>query len=71
MSIEHEIHHLVSGRALEPVAVPVQRHLSGCHSVKHKILQFQQAVSLKSKEAGVSGKHFVCFVHAPTIADQG
>ena len=58
MGIQHEVDHLISGRGLETLAEPIDCHLSGCHRVKHEILQVLQGLWV-----GESG-----FVHAPIIS---
>ena len=57
MGIQHKVDHLVSGRALETIAEPIDRHLRGCHGVTHELLQFQQVVVVDE---------FVC--HVPIIS---
>ena len=52
-----------SGRALELLAKPVHRQISGCHGVKQEILQVLQGLGI--------GENRFCFVHAPTIAHPG
>ena len=59
MGIQNEVDHLISGRHVETVAVPVHRHLSGCHGVKHEVLEVLEGLS------------HLCFVHVYTIHDLG
>jgi len=61
MGINHEVDHLISGRAVETIAEPIDCHLSGRHRVKHEILQVLQGLGI-----GESG-----FVHVYTIHDLG
>ena len=56
MGIQHKVYHVIRRRHVEAVAEPVHAHLRGRHGVKHKILQFSQAVC-----------HQVGFVHVSTI----
>ena len=56
MSIQHKVDHLVSRIGLESVAIPVQRHLAGCHGVEHVVLEVLEGLS------------HLCFVHAPIIS---
>ena len=62
MCLHYEINDLVSGRALELLAKPVNRQVSRCHGIKQEILQILQGLGIGEKG---------CFVHAPTIADPG
>ena len=57
-SVKHEIDHVVSCANVETVAEPIDCHLTGCHSVKHEILQFLQ----------VGVREELCFVHAVSMA---
>ena len=61
MGINHEVDHLIGGRALETIAEPIDCHLSGCHRVKHEILQVLQGLGIGEK----------CFVHVYTLHDLG
>ena len=65
MRIHYEVHHFVSGRALELLAKPVHRQISGCHGIEQEILEILEV--LRREEVLSHG----CFVHAPTIADSG
>ena len=47
---------IVSRIGLETVAIPVQRHLAGCHGVEHVVLEVLEGLS------------HLCFVHAPIIS---
>ena len=44
VSIQHEVDHLISGRALEAITEPVQCHLAGCHGVEHEVLEVLEFV---------------------------
>ena len=59
MGIQNEVDHLISGRHVETVAVPIDCHLSGCHGVKHEVLEVLKGLS------------HLCFVHVYTIHDLG
>ena len=59
MGIHHEVDDLISGRHVETVAVPIDCHLSGCHGVKHEVLEVLEGLS------------HLCFVHLYTIHDLG
>ena len=61
VSINHEIDHVIRGRAVKPFAEPVHCQVSRCHGIKQEILQVLQV--LVGEE--------VLFFHAPTIAHQG
>ena len=61
VSIQHIIYHLISGRAVETIAEPIDCHLSRAHGIKHEILQVLQCLGI-----GESG-----FVHVYTIHDLG
>ena len=65
MCINHEVYHLISGRALEAITEPVHRQVSGHHGIEEEILQFQQG-SLFSVE-----RIERCFVHVSTIHGLG
>ena len=58
VGIQHVVYHLISGRHVEPIAEPVNAHLSGHHGVKHEILQVLQGLWIGEE----------CFVHAPIIS---
>ena len=61
MGIQNEIDDIIGGAALETIAEPIDCHLSGCHRVKHEILQVLQGLGI-----GKCG-----FVHVYTIHDLG
>jgi len=63
VSIDHKINHVVCGVAIELLTEPINRQVSGCHGIKQEILQVLQGLGI--------GENGFCFVHAPTIADQG
>ena len=59
MSIKNEIYHLIGSTNFETIAVPINCHFFGCHSVKHEILEVLECVS------------HLCFFHVYTIHDFG
>ena len=63
VGIDHKIDNVIRGVAIELFTEPVNRQVSGCHGVKQEILQVLQGLGI--------GENGFCFVHAPTIADQG
>ena len=56
--IDNPVDHVVGCANVETVAEPIDCHLTGCHSVKHEILQFLQ----------VGVREELCFVHGPKMA---
>ena len=56
--VKHKVDHVVSCANVETVAEPIDCHLTGCHRVKHVILQFLQ----------VGVREELCFVHGPNMA---
>ena len=62
VGIAYHVDDLIGRRHVETVAEPVQRHLSGCHGVKHEHVEFFETVGLDCHGAGI-----VEF-HAPIIS---
>jgi hypothetical protein len=61
MGINHEVDHLIGGRALETIAEPIDCQVSGHHGIEQEILQVLQGLGIGEK----------CFVHVYTIHDLG
>jgi len=57
VSIKNEIYHLIGSINFETVAVPIDCHFCGTHSVKHEILEVLECFS------------HLCFCHVYTIHD--
>jgi len=64
--INDEINHVVSCIYVETIAEPINTIISRQHSVKHKVLEFQEC-NLFSVERGEG----VCFVHAIIMTQIG
>ena len=44
VSVKNEVDHLISGRNIEAITVPVNCHVIRTHSVKHVVLEFLKRV---------------------------
>ena len=44
VSVKNEVDHIISGRTIEAVTVPIDCHLIRTHSVKHVVLKFLKRV---------------------------
>ena len=44
MGVNHKVDHLIGGRAIETLAEPVNREVSGCHGIEQEVLQVLQVL---------------------------
>ena len=56
--INHKIDDIISGRAIETIAEPIDCHISRAHGIEHVGLKIKQVIVVEAK----------CFCHVPIIS---